>query len=215
LRVNNTSGSGTGLGNLIVATGATLGGTGFIGSDSTLNNGATLAPGNGVGTLTFSNSLTLNDSTVLKFELGTTSDRVVVNGNLILTGQLQVTNAAGFGAGTYTLFTYGTLALGNLVIAAAPAGYNYTISTNTPGAVQLVVAPAAPPVFGSVNVSGGALTLVGSNGVPFGNYWVQQSSNLVNWAVIATNQFDVNGGFNFTTNVPPNVPQSFYRLLLP
>jgi hypothetical protein len=44
---------------------------------------------------------------------------------------------------------------------------------------------------------------------------VQQSSNLVNWTFIATNQFDTNGGFNFTTNVPPGSPQNFFRLQLP
>ncbi len=216
LRVNNTSGSGTGLGNLIIATGATLGGSGFIGSDSILNGGATLTPGNTTGTLTFANSLTLNDTAVLKFELGTSSDSVVVNGNLILTGQLQVTNAAGFGAGTYTLFTYGgALTFGNLVLTAAPAAYNYTISTNTPGTVQLIVTPTAPPVFGNVSVSGGNLTLAGSNGIPFGNYWVQQSSNLVNWVSIVTNQFDANGAFSFTTNAPAGSPQNFFRLQLP
>ena len=215
LRVNNQNGSGTGLGNLTVVPGATLGGNGFIGSDAVLNNGARLAPDNRPGTLTFSSNLTLNDTTALRFELGTNCDRVAVNGNLFLTGQLSVTNAAGFGAGTYTLFTYGTLALGNLVIASAPAGYNYTISTNTPGAVKLVVSPTAPPVFGNVSISGGNLSLAGSNGIPFGNYWVQQSSNLVNWTSIATNQFDVNGGFSFTTNAPASSAQNFFRLQLP
>jgi autotransporter-associated beta strand protein len=43
LQVNNVSGSGTGTGSLIVANGATLGGTGFIGGPTTLNAGARLS----------------------------------------------------------------------------------------------------------------------------------------------------------------------------
>ena len=151
----------------------------------------------------------------MQFALGTNSDNVIVTGDLILTGQLQITNAAGFGAGTYTLFTYGTLALGNFVLASALAGYNYSISTNIPGVVQLIVAPTTPPMFGNVNLSGGNLTLSGSNGVPLGNYLVQQSSNLFNWISIATNQFDVNGGFSFATNVLTGSLQNFFRLQLP
>ena len=214
LRVNNVSGSGTGSGDLEVFPGAALTGTGSIGSATTIDGGATLSPGDPTGALTFTSSLTLNDSSVLTFALGTNSDLVAVSGDLILTGQLQVTNAAGFGSGSYTLFTYGTLALGNLVIASAPAGYNYSLSTNTPGAVKLVVTPTAPPVFGNVNFMGNNLTLSGSNGTPFGNYFVQQSSNLVNWTSIATNQFDSNGGFSFSTNTPAGSAQNFFRLQL-
>jgi hypothetical protein len=214
LRVNNVSGSGTGTGDLEVFSGATLSGTGIIGSATTIDSGATLAPGDPTGTLTFNSSLTLNDSSILQFALGTNSDRAVVYGDLILAGQLQVTNAAGFGAGTYTLFTYGTLAYGNLTLVSSPAGYNYSFSTNTPGAVNLVVSPTTPPNFGNVTLSGGMLTLAGNNGVPFGNYYVQSSSNLVNWCNIATNQFDSNGGFSFSTNAPAGAAQNFFRLQL-
>ena len=216
LRVNNTSGSGTGTGDLEIFPGATLTGKGIIGSATTIDGGATLAPGDPSGVLTFTSSLTLNDSSLLPFALGTNSDSVAVAGDLILTGLLSVTNAPGFGPGTYTLFTYGTLALGNLVLAAAPPGYNYTISTSTPGAVKLVVTPTAPPVFGNVSVSGGNLVLSGSNGVPFENYFVLATSNLMtptaNWTRIATNQYDANGGFSFTNAINADAGQNFYRL---
>lgn len=215
LRVNNTTGTGTGTGDLEVFSSAKLTGTGIIGSATTIDGGATLAPGDPTGTLTFTSSLALNDSSILQFALGTNSDSVVVASDLILTGQLQVTNAAGFGPGAYPLFTYGTLAFGNLVIASSPSGYNNSLSTNTPGVVYLIVAPITPPVFGNVSLSAGNLTLSGSNGVPLGNYFVQQSSNLVNWISLATNQFDANGGFNFSTNAPAGAPQNFFRLQLP
>ncbi len=148
--------------------------------------------------------------------LGTNSDSVVVSGDLLLTGQLSVTNAGGFGPGTYTLFTCdGALTFNNLVLVSTPSGYNYTIDTTTPGVVKLVVALPAPPYFGDVNVSGNSLTLSGSNGTPFNYYYVLQSSNLTAWTRIATNQFDANGGFNFTTNAPAGTLQNFFRLQLP
>ncbi len=216
LRVTNITGSATGSGDLEIFSGATLTGSGIIGSSTTIDDGAVLAPGDATGTLTVSNNLTLNDNSILPFELGTNSDRVNVSGNLNLTGQLSITNASGFGPGTYTLFTCtGALILGNLVLVATPPGYNYTLDTATSGMVKLIVALPVPPSFGTVNLTGNTLTLTGSNGTPGSNYFVLQSSNLTSWARIATNQFDVNGGFNFTTNAPAGVPQNFYRLQMP
>ncbi|MBW8865174.1 MAG: autotransporter-associated beta strand repeat-containing protein [Verrucomicrobia bacterium] len=216
LRANNTTGSSTGTGDLEIFSGATLTGTGIIGSATTVDAGATLAPGDPNGTLTISNNLTLNDSSLLQFSLGTSSDAVAVSGDLFLTGQLSVTNTAGFGPGTYTLFSCGgTLTFDNLVLVSAPSGYNYTIDTSTPGAVKLVVAPPAPPYFGGINVAGNSLTLSGSNGTPYNYYYVLQSSNLTTWARIATNQFDINGGFSFTTNASAGSVQNYFRLQLP
>ncbi len=52
LLVNNSSGSGTGSGEVIVNDGATLGGSGLIGGDVTINEGGTVSAGNSVGHLT-------------------------------------------------------------------------------------------------------------------------------------------------------------------
>ena len=217
LCVNTPAGSGTGTGDLEVFAGATLAGAGIIGSATTLDGGATLAPGDPVGTLTFTNSLTLNEGSVLKFALGASSDRVVVGGSLLLAGRLQVTNTAGFGAGTYTLFTCsGSLIMGNLPLAAAPAGFQYSFNTNTPGMVKLVVSIDAPPTFGNIRLDGSQLVFSGSNGTPFLNYYVLAATNLItpltNWLRIATNQFDANGEFLFTNPIVNGVTQNFYRL---
>ena len=217
LCVNTPAGSGTGTGDLEVFAGATLAGAGIIGSATTLDGGATLAPGDPVGTLTFTNSLTLNEGSVLKFALGASSDRVVVGGSLLLAGRLQVTNTAGFGAGTYTLFTCsGSLIMGNLLLAAAPAGFQYSFNTNTPGMVKLVVSIDAPPTFGNIRLDGSQLVFSGSNGTPFLNYYVLAATNLItpltNWLRIATNQFDANGEFLFTNPIVNGVTQNFYRL---
>ena len=150
LLVTNLTGSATGTGDLEILLGATLAGNGIIGSATTVDDFATFAPGNPTGALTFTSDLTLNDNTALQFTFGSSSDSVTVGGNLFLTGKLSVTNAAGFGAGSYPLFTCaGTLTFDNLVLVGAPSGYNYSFDTNTTGVVNLVVALPAPPVIGN------------------------------------------------------------------
>lgn len=119
---------------------AVLGGTGVIGAPVTLSAASTLSPGASAGTLTISNNLTLNANPLLRFELGASSDRVVVSGNLVLGGRLRITDGGGFGPGTYTLFDYGGTLSGTLpVVESAPTGYTYQVSTGAAGLVQLVV----------------------------------------------------------------------------
>lgn len=222
LFVNNISGSGTGSGALTIATGATLGGTGRIGSATTLDDYATLAPGNSTGTLTFDGSLTLGEFTELDFQLGTSSDLVVCNGALSLDGVLNVTNGPGFGPGTYTLFTYNPangFSYSGVSLDSVPAGYNYTLSTATPGQVNLVVSATAPPTLGTPVYSGGNLILSGTGGTPGANYYVLTSTNvalpMTSWTTLATNQFDGSGNFAFTNAVSSGTPRLFYRIQVP
>jgi autotransporter-associated beta strand protein len=208
------------LGGFTLNSGRTVMGNGAVNGNFTVTSGATIAPGNSVGTLTFSNALTLAAGSVQNFELGATnaSDQVIVLGALSLGGTLNVTNLAGFGAGTYTLFTAASVS-GALTLGSAPAGYTCALSNST-AAVQLVVTStnAVPPVFTSAGAASGAVIFSGSNGSPLGNYLVLGSTNIVlpmsNWTRLATNQFDANGLFNFT-NVPGADSQKFFRLQLP
>jgi len=222
LLVHNTTGSGAGTGDVLVQAGAILGGTGSIAGATTLDDGAILAPGASAGTLTCNGDLTLSDLSYLRYELGTTSDRVIVDGDLVATGLLEVTNTAGYGPGVYPLFTWNTnknLTLGQLVLTAAPAGYNYSISTNTPGEVNLIVAPTTPPSIGSTVLSSGSLIVAGSGGIPEGDYYVLSSTNLVlpvvSWDVLQTNQFDSSGNFVFTNMVDALTLKRFFRLQVP
>jgi len=185
-----------------------------------LDDDAILAPGNPFGTLTISNELDLSDLTVLQFGLGTNSNTAVVSGDLNLGGQLNITNTGGFGAGTYTLFTYGgALTPGNLTIATAPAGFICAVSTNIPGQINLIVQSSAPPVFGNINLTGGSLALSGSGGPANGIYYVLTSTNMLSplnlWTPVLTNHFDNNGNFNFTNGTDTNLPQGFYILQMP
>ena len=85
LLVNNTSGSGTGVGTVSVLSGARLGGSGIIGGATTVRTGGTLAPGNSPGLLSFASGLTTLADAALEFEIGGTTpiseyDRIDVTG---------------------------------------------------------------------------------------------------------------------------------------
>ncbi len=88
LLVNNTTGSGTGAGNVTVNGGAKLGGTGTIAGSVTVQGTGELLPGASAGTLTVNTDLTLAAGATCTYELSTTwngaNDKVVVGGNLNL-----------------------------------------------------------------------------------------------------------------------------------
>lgn len=103
LQVSNTSGSGTGLGAVVVNSGATLGGTGIIAPGGTAgitaNAGATIAPGASIGTLRLSGAatsgvvLTMASGATFDFEVaedGSTADQIefwnYVSGDFALNG---------------------------------------------------------------------------------------------------------------------------------
>lgn len=124
---------------LTLASNATLRGTGAVLSATTVNDGGALAPGFSPGTLVFSNDLTLNDASILRFELGPhdtsglgfvgmgSNDLAQVVGNLTLDGILNVSALSGYTnfsptalTNVYRLFSYNGalvdhgLAIGNL-----------------------------------------------------------------------------------------------------
>ncbi len=129
-----------------VVSGATFGGAGNCVGPVTVNAGGILAPGDDVGTLGIQSNLVAGSGAVFVFDLGTNSDLVAVGQNLTVGGTLVIADAGGFGAGSYPLFTYsGTLTYNGLTIGTAPFGFNYSISTNTPGQINLVVTSALTP----------------------------------------------------------------------
>ncbi len=172
-------------------------------------------------TLSNSTSLSLSASRVVNFSLGTNAATVAVAGNLMLNGILNVTNAAGFGPGTYTLFTYTGALTGNPTLSSTPIGFICNVDTNLAGQVRLLVQPSTPsiPVFTTLVNSGGNLILGGTGGPPSSAYAVATSTNLMlpltNWTLITNNYFDASGNFRFTNTLNPSIPQSYFRIQLP
>ncbi|MDQ0251937.1 fibronectin-binding autotransporter adhesin [Sphingomonas kyeonggiensis] len=145
LLVNGNFAATTGV--TTVAAGATLGGTGTIGGNVTLNG--TLSPGaGGAGTLTIGGNLAIAQGATLAYEFGSANvaggalnDLVNVGGNLVLDGTINVSVPAGgaFSAGIYRVFNYGgTLTDNGLTLGALPAGSNVAVQTSVAGQVNLV-----------------------------------------------------------------------------
>lgn len=116
LSVNNTSGSGTGSGNVTIGAGGTLQGTGII-AGNVLSSG-TLSPGNSIGVLTLDGSPIPSLSLLAgsyKYEINSTTvaaDRTDVRGNLNITSAaaLAASDLGGsvLAMGTkFTLINYG------------------------------------------------------------------------------------------------------------
>ena len=224
LLANNSSGSGTGSGNVIVANGGTLGGTGAISGAVTVNSGGALAPGNPPGALAIGNNLALaaGSMTFMQIEQSPlTNTAVNVTGTLTEGGTLVVSNigaTALTNGDSFKLFnaTAYSGAFGSLVLPPLPAGLGWnTGSLATNGTLSVVV--AAKPVFASVSISGIGFAFAGTDGVANANYYLLGSTNLAtprtNWTRLLTNQFDNNGNFDFTNVVGTNSP-GFYLLQL-
>jgi len=145
------------IGGLItVNPGAEFGGSGTVGHVSLLGDAA-LAPGNSAGSLEVT-SLSLNSSSMLKFELGTPnlgefpvgSDFVSVLTSLTLAGDIYVSALPGFNSAqigdSWVLFNYQTGNLTDLgvTIASTPLGYEFIVDTQSVDGQVLLVATAVP-----------------------------------------------------------------------
>ena len=85
--------------------------------------------------------------------------------------------------------------------------------------LALVSTPPSPQFLATTKSGGNIFSFSGGNGIPGWNYFVLASTNLslpaAQWPAVATNSFDADGNFNFTTGMNPASPQNFYRLQVP
>ncbi|HEY4146948.1 autotransporter-associated beta strand repeat-containing protein [Pinirhizobacter sp.] len=140
--------SGAVLGTL-VASGATLGGTGTISGNVRVNNGGIFSPGDtdAAGTLTLNGNLAAAPTSVFNYQFGqpnvvggALNDLTVVHGNLDLNGTLNVSATPGgsFGPGLYRIISYdGALSGSGLTLGATPAG-TYQVQTSVANQVNLL-----------------------------------------------------------------------------
>ena len=159
----NTTGSALGSGPVIVNSGATLGGNGFIGGLTTISSGARLAP----GTLTFNSSLALDDGSILGFGLGASSSLIsLFNGTLTGPGSGLITvnliDTGGFSGGTYDLInatgaSLSNISAANFSLGTSIPGYNYAFIQS--GNRFQVVATVIPEPASALLVMIGAATL--------------------------------------------------------
>jgi autotransporter-associated beta strand protein len=222
--------SGTVNGMMILAGGKMISGNGSVKGNFFVGAASKLSPGtNGIGTLTFSNSLTMFSGfdalpCTNIFEISKsppTNDVVKVFGALTNGGMLIVTNigvTALTNGDSFKLFNAASYsgAFAKLILPSLPAGLGWnTNSINTSGTLSVII--ATRPVIDTISVSGSGLGLSGAGGVANANFYLLGTTNIAtpvsNWARLLTNQFDNNGNFNFTNAAGTNA-QNFYLLQL-
>jgi len=168
-------------------------------SDSTAFGATPISLGGSI--LSDGTGLTLASTTPVNFTLGTNAAKIAATGNLTLNNNaLNIAAGDGFGAGTYTLFTYTGSRSGSPTLGTTPAGYTCQLDTGTAGQVNLIVtssggAPAAPTgltaTAGNAQV---ALTWDASSGATSYNVkraTVSGTESVTNATVTTTNYTDM------------------------
>jgi autotransporter-associated beta strand protein len=200
---------------------AALGGTGTILDPVTVDG--TLAPGPlaGIGTLTISNSVTINSDGTALMEINRSNAQnatLLSATSITYGGTLTVNNigSTSLQAGdTFNLFAgsiSGTFAATNLPALPSTNLYWDTSLLNS-GAIQVASAVALAPSITSPSVSGTNFTLQVPFSQPGFNYVVQATPTLAPaaWTGIQTNA-GTDGTLIFTIPITPGNPQTFYRI---
>jgi autotransporter-associated beta strand protein len=223
LLVNNQSGSGTGSGNVTVED-ATLGGTGIIAGVVTVANIGKLSPGiDGIGTLTLGSSPVLHGTTLMQIDRNSgfpLADKVALpDGTLTYGGTLVVSNIGQtlLRGDVFKLFSanaYSGAFTSIQLPVLAPGLTWYTGNLLVDGTVK-VHATTEAWFMSKPTSSGGTLTLH-LQGQPNATYFVQRSTNLVNWDTISTNVAPPpNGVFDQVDtfqDLGTRPPAAYYRL---
>jgi len=116
----------SGTGTVSINSSSTLSGTGTIGCPTVASRGGILSPG--AGGLTFTQSLSLNNGSVVNLVLAGTATQniVLVSGSFFASGttQINITPVTGVTAGTYTLISgTGGIQAGNFTLGSTSVGY--------------------------------------------------------------------------------------------
>ena len=185
LSVNNTSGSATGAGNVLVASSGGLGGNGIITGAVEIQSGGILAPGNSVGTNTVG-ALTLDAGAIGKFEFNSSAnDKTVATGTLTVNGGVFYL----YNEGSTTPFT--TPGTYNLIQGSPNPGLDSSWTT-TSGSNPHIANPQVSSFY-SFGYSGGNLQLtIVPNPAALTSTWTNNMDG--NWSA----------GTNWSSN--PNVP---------
>lgn len=221
LLVNGFVSTGNGIGNTVVS-GGMLGGTGILLGSVTVQSGGTLAPGaNAVGTLTISNHLTFAAGSTNCFELSKAvgvNDSVHGLGTLTFGGTLIVTNLSGLLAtnDTFKLFDATNYVGGfdSIILPPLDSGLVWSNRLALDGSIQVVAAPATPPLLFAKFTSSNTLQFNWTNNGAVFRLQAQTNPASVG---LTTNWYPFPGGSNppVTTTIDPAQGNVFYRLINP
>jgi fibronectin-binding autotransporter adhesin len=209
-------------GGAVTVNSATLGGSGTI-LGSVAVTGGVLAPGNsGIGTLTVSNSVTLDSASTNLMEINRTNapnasllsaTSVTFNSGTLVVNNIGPTNLQA--GDTFTLFAGGTIsgtfAVTNLPVLPSTSLY-WNTSLLSSGKIEVA---STVPIITSPSISGTNFTLQVTSSQSGSNYVLQATPSLspATWTSIYTN-VGTGGTLNFT-NPTPGIPKRFFRIVIP
>ena len=156
------NGSLSSSGGLMIASGASLGGSGVL---PALTVNGTLSPGNSIGVISINGDLTLGASSTTVIEIqGSTADRISVAGSARLNGTLQFVAAGGpYLFGTPYTFVTATGGVTGTYSAVTPGSFGVAIAQTVgygSNAVNLTLAPA-PLVVALAGTTSGLTPVLG------------------------------------------------------
>jgi autotransporter-associated beta strand protein len=126
--------------------GTLLGGSGSF-APITVRSGAELSPGPAPNTTLTTAVLTLNSTATVTMDLDVVGDRIVVSGDVVLNGTLNVRASGPIPNGAYPIIRYtGTRTGAGLTLGTTPPGYSITLDQNAPGEVRLLVSGGLDPL---------------------------------------------------------------------
>jgi len=203
---------------LTILPGQTLTGGGAVRGNVIVNG--TLAPGDSIGALSFSDALTLAGTLLVEIDKtgpALTNDLIAVAGPLTLGGALVVINTGSALADgdKFKLFDAPLVAGSFASLNVPPPGAGLVWNTTMLGVDGTLRVEAAPaPLIQPVSISGGNLTVQFQSATDV-NYILQSATNLVPpvaWANVSTN---AGTGGLLTIPVPVDIsqPQRFYRIM--
>jgi fibronectin-binding autotransporter adhesin len=223
--------AGGSTGEVRIASGATLVGTGTIRGHLLVQAGATLAPGlttdaGVIGTLNTVASVGLSGTLLIdlsKTGAVLTNDRVVGTQPLTAGGTLTV-RASGdaLQAGnTFQIFGatgfLGAFATVNLPILSG--GLSWDTSELASAGRLRVVAPSSTPTLITPVLNGNSLTLGATGGTPGGTYRIVASIDLFaplsTWTEVASGAFDASGHLSVTLPLQLNEAEKYFAVRVP
>jgi fibronectin-binding autotransporter adhesin len=218
--------SGATDGTMTLASGKTLSGSGSVKGGFTIGSGAMLAPGNSIGTLTFSNALTLATDCTNIFEISTspaTNDVARIFGALTNGGTLVVTNigVTALAAGdSFKLFNAASYSGSFNALVLPPLTNTLTWDTstmNTNGTLKVIA--AAPPVVNSYALLGDGNFRLNFSGTANQAYEIRASTNLTltpitSWTLLGSGVFG-GSAVVFDDLQATNFGQRFYLIHIP
>ena len=193
----------------VVATNATLGGSGVILGPVVIGPGAALLLGGGPGPLSISNSLVLLPGSTTVVAGLSTNPLVQGLTSVRYGGTLVLSNLTGRFALGQSFSLFGSVSgTGNFSQIEPPPGPWLRWRFDPATGQAVVVSSASQPVTSGVSVSGNNLMVQFSSGPPSSPCYIIASPDLKApksaWTPIGTNVFDVSGNLTFTNCLSAN-----------